>query len=97
MNGVALGVGVGGGVDVGGTGTPAATVVARTLASIVACTFGVFVGVSLEAVEVAGGCVTWVGDHRLPSPIVWEDRVEVAGGCVSCANCGGRDNPCVDA
>ncbi len=70
MNGVALGLGVGGGVDVGGAGTPAAVVVARTLASIVACAFGVFVGIIAEvAVGTAGdaSCVNCGGTGK-PCP-----------------------------
>lgn len=69
MNGVALGLG-GGGVDVGGAGTPAAVVVARTLASIVACVFGVFVGIIVEvAVGTAFGtsCVSTAGTDK-PCP-----------------------------
>ena len=70
MNGVALGLGVGGGVDVGGAGTPAAVVVARTLASIVACAFGVFARIIVEVAvgsAIGASCVSVVGTGK-PCP-----------------------------
>ena len=94
MNGVALGLGVGG-VDVGGAGTPAAVVVARTLASIVACVFGVFVGI---IVEVAVALCLMNGWYE-PCPIVLVGVIEVEVvsivGAIR-ASGGGMDKPCPD-